>query len=322
MAKTQRITSDDLKRPMWERLSQSPDKLDLDKRADEEPEDLFVRLYNTGRKKQVISAIKANLCEIVAQVEKKGQRAALRFMRRAMRLCDIVGAHECKPALKLILLDESRAVWGKDFEELQELAARALDGMPKEASEFRYWSDLVERGDAVLPYALNALIEIDVDRGLERLCSIYIDCAKKKREDVVDWEAVLQIAAHTHGVKAVGRALDKIFAGNPVAYEYFVRLSGIPEISRVGQRSIEDIASYSTGSIVKGEAKIDVAGQLGLFKYELAKGETARVRESETAESLTGYYGTLAEPQELLSDLEKDHRWRYLPPKGNIDLPS
>ena len=42
MAKTQTTTSDNLKRLMWDRLSQSPEKLDLDMRADEEPEDAFV----------------------------------------------------------------------------------------------------------------------------------------------------------------------------------------------------------------------------------------------------------------------------------------
>ena len=321
MAKTQTTTSDNLKRLMWERLSQSPEKLDLDGRADEEPEDTFVRLCNSGQKEDVVGALRANLCEIVVEVQKRDKQAALRFMQRAIRLCDIISAHECKGALKLILLDESGAVWGKDFEELQELAARALEGMPKEKSEFEYWNHLAEKRNSILPYALNAMIEIALDRGIQKLVQIYFSMSETIREDAANWEIVLQIASDAQGLDNLGEALDKVFAGNPLAFEFFVRrVARMPSLSQIGKRSIEDIALYPMGPIVSGEAKIDTIANLPFSDYQFSQAKTAPRTDSPGGEFLTEFYGTLYQPQNLLSYLKEDLRWKNYSP-GKMIIP-
>lgn len=313
MAKTTTRTSDKLKRLMWDRLSESPEKLELDRRADEEPEDLFVRLCNTGRKREVVSALKSNLCDIIVEMKKKEKQAVLRFMQRAIRLCDIIDAYECKPALKLILLDESGTIWGKDFEELKELAARALDGMPKDASEFEYWSHLAEKRNAILPYALNAIIEISLDRGIQKLVQIYFDLPKTVREGIVKWEVILQIAADTHGLENLGDAIDKAFDQNPLAFEFFVhRVARIPSLSKIGERSIEDVTSYAVRPVF--ESKPIVRRESELSTWEYLQTQIARIEEMESSleERLQESYGKLTQQQ----DLVQDYRWKYYPPKA------
>jgi len=315
MAKTKTTDPNELKILMWKRLSSLPEILDLDMRSDEEPEDLFVRLCNTGHKKDIVNALKANLCSIIIDLKEKEKQAALRFMQRAIRLCDIIGAYECKPVLKLIILDESRTGWGKDFEELQELAARALDGMPKEESDFEYWSHLAEKHNTILPYALNAMIEIDLDRGIQKLIQTYFNLPEKTREDVVNWEMILKIALDAQGPDNLGDAIDKVFTGNPLAFEFFVHhVARMPALSREGKRSIEDMASYSTGPFVTEEVKIDNNLNFPLSDYQLPKTKTAIYAELLGGEFLTTLYGTLSQPQNLLSNLTEDYRWKYYSP--------
>lgn len=319
MAKTTIKTSDNLKSLMWERLSESPDKLYLDRRADEEPEDLFVRLCNTGRKRDVVSALKANLCDIVVGVQKKEKQAALRFMQRAIRLCDIIGAHECKPALKLILLDETGSIWGKDFEELQGLAARALDGMTKEVYEFEYWSHLSEKRNAILPYALNAMIEIDLDRGIQKLVQIYFKLPKTVRENTVNWEVILQIAVDTYGPENIGDALDKVFAGNPLAFEFFVRLvAKIPSLSRIGERTIEDIASYAEETLVKEQEHIELQSLLPFFHYQVPKQTTVISHTTQEQEKLIESYGKLRNVSDISFQLTDLMSWKSYPSGRNM----
>lgn len=319
MAKTTTRNSNNLKHLMWDRLSESPDKLDLDRRAEEEPEDLFVRLCNTGRKKDVVSALKANLCDIVVEVQKKEKQAALRFMRRAIRLCDIISAHECKPALMLILLGESGTVWGKDFEELQELAARSLDGMPKETSEFEYWSYLAEKRNAILPYALNTMIEIDLDRGIQKLVQIYFNLPKTVRENTVNWEVILQLAVDTHGPKNIGDALDKVFAGNPLAFEFFVRLvAKITSLSRIGERTIKDIASYAEEALVKEQEHIDLQSLLPFFQYQVPKQTTVISHTTQEQEKLIESYGEMRNVSDISFQLMDIMSWKSYPSGRNM----
>lgn len=321
MAKTTTRNSNNLKSLMWERLSESPEKLYLDRRAEEEPEDLFVRLCNTGRKKDVISALKANLCDIVVEVQKKEKQTTLRFMRRAIRLCDIISANECKPALMLILLDESGTVWGKDFEELQELAARALDGMPKETSEFEYWSYLTEKRNAILPYALNAMIEIDLDRGIQKLVKIYFNLPKTVRENTVNWEVILQLAVDTHGPKNIGDALDKVFAGDPLAFELFVRLvAKIPSLSRISERErkIEDIVSYAEEALVKEQENIELQSLLPFFHYQVHKQTTVISHTTQEQEKLKESYGKLRNVGDILFQLTYPKSWKSYPSGRNM----
>ncbi len=323
MVKTTTRTSDNLNRLMWDRLSKSPEKLDLDRRADEEPEDLFVRLCNTGRKRDVLSALNANLCETIGNMEGKEKEAALRFMKRAIRLCDIIGASNCKPFLEMLLLHNSKAYWGDDLKELQELAARTLSGMPKDASDFLYWASIAEKHNASLPYALNAMIEIDLDRGIQKIVQTYFDLPKTVRQDVVNWEIIFQLAADTHGSEHIGDALDKVFAGNPLAFEFFVRrVAKIPSLTRVGERSIDEIASYASACLIKQEEQKDIGAHSALLQYQLARAERSQTKEGYAEESVTESYGTLTPPQDVLAQLQKEYKWTYRPEKKSTIIPS
>jgi hypothetical protein len=244
---------------MWDRLSAPAETLDLDDRSDEEPEDYFVRLCSRGSRAAVLRALKANLCEVITQVKTGSAEVDCRFLQRALRLCDTVGAEECKPDLKYFLLHNAPPNWAQWYQNIKELAARALDGMPKEPGEFQYWKHLAEQADAILPYALNALLEIDLDEGLGVLLKMYVDFYKQKRTDEIDWEVILQLAADTHGMKKLGVALDKHLGGQPDYYEYFVRIGRMPELSRAGKRSLKEIAGYG-GMILESDTKMSVAG--------------------------------------------------------------
>jgi hypothetical protein len=324
MAKRIAQTKGTLKDQMWHRLSVSPRILNLDARGDEEPEDLFVRLANSGQRQQVIRALKANLCDTITNPEAKDKQSALRFMRRALRLCDVIGAHECKPDLKYILLHEAVGTWGQDLSHLQELAARALDGMPKEPAEFEFWNHLIQKRDAILPYALNAIIEIDLDRGLETFSKIYVECAKTKQQELVEWGLVIQNAVDMHGAEAVSAALDHVFPGNPLAIEHFVHLSGIQELSRLGKRSVEEIASYAQQRAIGGrEPRSDVSSQAPLPEYVPLPAGVSRREDQPTEHPLTKSYGHLTPntPQTIVLD-ERAYDWRFYPPRKAAILPS
>ena len=228
---------------MWERLSARRESLNLDDRGEEEPEDYFVRMCSSGNREVVIQALKENLYEVTTQTRERSVEAEIRFLQRALRLCDLVAAQECKPSLQYILLYEKNPRWGKQYQSVRELAARALEALPKNTTEFQYWKHVAASRDAILPYALNALLEIDLDRGIADFLSVYFDFYQQKRLDEVDWRAILEIAADTHGKERLSHMLDKHLAGNPDTYEYFV--SGMSELSKRGRRSLPEIACYS-----------------------------------------------------------------------------
>lgn len=306
---------------MWNRLSESPEKLDLDRRAEEEPEDLFVRLCNTGRKRDVNSALKANLCETIGNMEEKEKGAALRFMQRAIRLCDIIGASNCKPFLEMLLLYNSKDYWGEDLEELQELATRTLSGMPKEASDFSYWSRIADKHNTSLSYALNAMIEIDLDRGIEKLVQVYFDLQQEAREDEVNWEIIVQIAADTHGSENVGDALDKVFATNPLEFQLFVPLvAKIPSLRPIGkrERKIENIASYAEEALVKEPEHIDLQSLMSFFNYQVPKQTTIKSHKTPEKEKLIETQGKLGYVSDILFQPAYPMSWKSYPLGRNM----
>jgi len=310
---------ENMKLLMWERLSRQGGVLELDWRTEEEPEDLFVRLYHSGQKEDVIWALNANLCEVATVVRKGKKEDALQFMHRAIRLCDILGAYDCKPVLKLILLQEPSDYWGDDLEELQELASRALDGMPKETSEFEYWRHLAQRQNRTLPYALNALMEINLDRGVEVVCQTYFELAKTKRESLVDFEAIFRIAAGTYGTEGLSHALDKAFAGRPIIYEAFVRrVAKMPSLTRVGQRSLDDIAEYGAQIVVKPKKTKDTKIEASILDYPTVHIESEAGIGLLAGKKLTASYATVGEPSDMLTQLKAQYKWRLPSPKvGN-----
>ena len=301
MAKNTIKTSDNLKSLMWERLSESPENLDLDRRAEEEPEDLFVRLCNTGRKKDVISALKANLCETIGNIEGKEKGAALRFMQRAIRLCDIIGAYNCKPFLEMLLLHNRKDYWGEDLEELQELASRTLSGMPKDASDYSYWSRIADKLNTSISYALNAMIEIDIEEGLKSFIGAYNFCHEHKRLKEVNWNVLIEIAIDTHGKKKICKALYKIFKDKPEYYEWFVHHFGLRELSKIKERSISDFMSYSKTLSTVRKKEINIDNLLGYSQYKMPQSSDAFVDLNDIKEKMG--YGVITKKEKIQDEL-------------------
>ncbi len=310
MTKEREYSASDIKSLMWERLSAPSASIDLDSRGEEEPEDFFVRLYNQGQKKEVVSALRVNLCEVFTDVRSRTKETSLRFMCRAIRLCDIIGAYDCKTALKLILFEESNREWGKSLEELQELAARALDGMPKGETDFRYWRDLAERLNDSLPYALNALIEIDPEKGLRIFLSIYQKC-EENMHDIADWKSIIQTAVSTHGIKKISKILNKIYAGNPGAYEQFVNIFGLQELSRIGKLSISEIMSYP-GQLSVADKSIVKKSEDIIPSYEQKQRFAYLQEKPYDISDITDSQWPLIKPENVLREINEDnYKWKY-----------
>lgn len=290
---------------MWKRLSCPPETLHLDIRVDEEPEDIFVCIYNSGQENEVLLALKANLCETIGNMVEEEKGAALRFMQRAIRLCDTLGASNCKPFLEMLLLHNSKDYWGEDLEDLQELASRALSGMPKNASDFSFWRSIADKHNRSLPYALNAMIEIDIEKGLRNFIEAYNFCHKHKKLKEVNWNVLIEIAVDKHSKKKIGKTLDKIFSGKPEYYESFVHQFGLREISKIHKRSINDITSYND----EFEHNIE-SSENTLTSYEQNQDHT---KNKIFKEDIMANYGTVFVPQSILSVSEEDYKWRWLP---------
>lgn len=205
MAKRNKL--EDCRRRMWSRLAAEPETLDLNDRNDEEPEDLFVRLAKRGSRNEVVRALAGLVAEHHADDVKTDKPARLRFLRRAIRLCDTLGASRFRHILKCIVMLDSSEAWGPDLAELQELAARALSGLRPSKSDLNFWIEVAQKHDSALPYALNAAIRIDLKVGVKLLCETYLSISQQRRAAHADWRTILQIAAVQHEEARLAEAL-------------------------------------------------------------------------------------------------------------------
>ena len=130
-----------MKKELWERLSADPSDLALDQRVEEEPEDLFVRIANRGQRDEVVAGLGPLIVEQFLSSTQEGTELSVRFLRRALRLCDDLATEEARPILKVILLQEKNSLFGNNLDELQELAARVLSGLERQPSDFKFWRE-------------------------------------------------------------------------------------------------------------------------------------------------------------------------------------
>ncbi len=307
-----RAKNKDLTRLMWDRLSAKPETLELDERTDEEPEDLFVRLCSRGQADDVDCALVALLAEHHANdgASKKADR--LRFLRRGLRLCDSLRSSKSKHVLKCIVLLDPKEAWGQHLAELQELAARALTGMPKSKTDLRFWTEVAEKRDSSLPYALNAAIEIDVRLGLDLLCHMHLGFKPKERAGLADWRTILQLATEHWGEDRVFEALESICAHLPEPFtsrEYlahFVQLTDLPSLSdRLRRISLGTVSYEPEEKALPSSSSIEAAEVTRLDPL-LSHSSRERVQASVLSDVL--------EPssEEVIRNLKKG--WLHYPP--------
>ena len=209
---------------MWERLSAQTAALGLDYRIDEQPEDLFVQLANRGRREEVVGALRALLLDCLGGEIGDSRKVQLRFLRRALCLCDSLGAKECKAPLRDILLLEEAEDWGDDLPELQELASKALVVLATGETDLPFWAYIAHKKGTAMPYALNAVIAIDALKGLELFWSIFVDCYRQGTTEVADWKTILRMAILRYGTQAVAEALNQAQRANPASGRLFAHL--------------------------------------------------------------------------------------------------
>jgi hypothetical protein len=196
----------ELNQEMWKRLTSDPELLALDSRVDEQPEDIFIRLSQSGNRDTVVSALRELLACHVLRDPSSELAAEVRFLSRAIRLCDALSAEECKEALKLLLLEEDSARWNSHLDGLQELAARALLSLPKDKKDFRFWKEIAFMQRPTCPYALNALLQIDLVGGIKCVDQVYRTTPKRLRSRLADWDTILLIAKESYGEKQFAKA--------------------------------------------------------------------------------------------------------------------
>lgn len=199
----------DWKDVIWKRLSSDPVLLGLDARTDEEPEDLFVDEAHAGRHNQIVDALNLLFMERVLVGREKLQPSTLRFFRRAMRLCDAIHAIECKQILKFLLLVEPSNRWDGFLPEMQELAARVLSGYAAKKNEVPFWLEIASRQRSSLPYALNVLLDVDLEEGLQAFTRAYIEARAAKR-DLAEWAFILETVASTYEPEEFGAILNSV----------------------------------------------------------------------------------------------------------------
>lgn len=209
---------------MWERLTAQTATLGLDYRIDEQPEDMFVQLANRGRRGEVVGALKSLLLDCIGGQIGDNSRVQVCFLRRALRLCDSLGAKECKAPLRDILLFEETEDWGDDLPELQELASRALVVLATRETDFPFWEYIAHKKGTAMPYALNAAIAIDPVKGLQLFWRVFVDCYREGTTDVADWKTILRIAILRHGTQAVAEALNQARRADPGSGPLFAHL--------------------------------------------------------------------------------------------------
>jgi len=241
-----------LKAQIRERLRATPVSLELDPRIDEAPEDLIASIAARGRRDDVVRAIDELILEHLKQEPKAREQTepAIRFLSSALRLCDSLQAERFKTTLKMILLDDNKKVWGEFLAELKELAARALLGLTKSKSDFRFWANIAEQWESSLPYALNAALEIDLYEGMALFWRMYLKTAPelKSEHPLVNWAAIIEEAEERFGEASVGTALESTFydvvgSKKVVEFEIIVqRCLNLPRFSRLATRSLGEIA--------------------------------------------------------------------------------
>lgn len=247
---------------VWSRLTADPSSLNLDVRISEYPEDLLVRLAGSGQRREIVLALRSLLTACTADDIDEDENAVLQFLRAALPLCDTLAATECKAVLKTILLLDDSEAWGRRLPEIQELAARALVGLPKDAADSRFWRDVACKMDAALPYALNAEIEIDLRQGLELLCETYMTSHDAGTLGAVAWDVVGGIAISRYGNDRVRSELLRACRAYPNPRNFFHHMVDhvfqSPQLKRAVARDISEVLSYESSG--KDEARSELEG--------------------------------------------------------------
>jgi hypothetical protein len=240
----------DFNREIWERLTSDPTILQLDFRVDEEPEDKFIRVSQSGRRSDIVSALRELLSFHVIRQPAIDLEIEARFLKSAFRLCDALQADDCKSALKLFLLEGSPDRWGNYFEPLQEVAARALLSLKREPQELTFWSDVALMRRQTCPYALNAALEINLARGLELLGQISHSVSKEALKRLLDLEAILELARDFNGEKKFRKAAAEFLKAHPEQKNspLHLKLESVAGLSKTA-RGIE--LSEFTGAVLQ-----------------------------------------------------------------------
>jgi hypothetical protein len=239
-----KVKTDDLKEAMYSRLSAEPASLNLDIRFDEAPEDKFAALASSHHREDVVGALNVLMFETFSGIRGARKSPAKRFLERALRLCSLLDANECKPTLKLILLEGEKSSWGTSLVALQELAARGLSGMPKDETDLQFWLEIAERRTTAFPYALRAAIEIDMREGLRLFWSA---CLSGAVDDLVDWSTILDETSELYEDEQIAITLESTFyecqgTKDPYVYERFLRdRLQLPKFSRAAVRTFEQL---------------------------------------------------------------------------------
>jgi len=236
---------------MKERLVADPAALGLNPRLEECPENLFEIIAHKGQFDNVVRALNELMFVFFDGVNQENITETMRFMKSSLRLCDALQPVRCKNILKTIILEDDQIIWGEGLLDLQDLAAQALLGLPKEKADFRYWSHIAHKWRPSLPYALHAAIEIDLEEGLYLFWELYL---KDPREDhpLVDWPTIINEADEHYSDKEISQLLEKSFyrvigTKDPLRFETIIWLRlNIRRFTRVKDRSVsEEPFSYT-----------------------------------------------------------------------------
>jgi hypothetical protein len=265
-----------IKTEMRKRLMAEPQSLRLDSRIDESPEDVFAAMADRGLRDAVVTSLDQLIHESFKCSPKPDSAAFLRLLQRALRLCDTLEAVEVKPSLKVIVLEDDATRWGGVLGELKELAARALLGLPKSKGDLRFWIITAEQFETSLPYALNAIIEINLTEGFRVFWRLFKESNFKIDHPLVDWKSILEDAAATHGENKVAEKLEEAFyevnnLKSAEYYERFLRHLRLSQFSRQGKRSLKDVEfeySLPASQSFTFEAKAGDLDSLRLTPYQ------------------------------------------------------
>lgn len=243
-----------IKALMRTRLVADPSALGLNPRMDEAPEDIFEIIAYKGLRDNVVHALMDLLIVSYNEATKDNVEETVVFLKRALHLCDALQPSRCKTILKLIVLEDDYDLWQDSLPELQDLAAQALLGLPKQKADFRYWRDIAYKWQGSLPYALHAAIEIDLYKGLDLFWQLYLD---RKHNDInkdhplIDWSTMIKEADENYTDDQISRALEETFYRGigtkaPLQYEGIIRHLGIKRFSRIRTRSVsENVIDYA-----------------------------------------------------------------------------
>lgn len=230
------------------RLTSDSATLNLDPRIEEEPEDEIIAWSISNKRDILVRVLDDLILDYFRNTDLYPFEECQTFLIRALRVCDFLQHERLKPTLKLILLCDDRSVWGQALDELRTLAARSLMGLSKTSNDLRFWEDVAIQCYPALPYALRAVLEIDLSKGCEIFWRMYFRPGLRGDNTYVDWPTVFDAANEFYGdVDIVVSAMEKAFqlvtkSKNLLEYDRIIlRELRIPQYSKLGKRRITEV---------------------------------------------------------------------------------